>query len=590
MMKTLPRLRGNEQGIAMAITLMIVLAVGALATGAALVGTNHSLINRFYDRHSTLEAAADAGLEQARALINANKAYYPSVGYTALETNAPVSDAVNGTIPGVTRTTWVGPSGVTSGQYGVFGTIISMVQDAGGGKVIRRAEVTQESFAKFAYFTDVEPSNISFGGGDAIFGPVHTNDYLKIYSSGASFYSHARTAKTVQGAQYGNFYQGYTEWSPAIPMPTTADLALLRNQAIAGNTRIVGNSNGFTGTATTRLEFLAIDINGDGDVTDSNEGFMRVYQAGNADYVSGWVANRQLHNSETCGMYAGGFANPFRSGLWLQANVPFSVVDDSLETSRRRCYLGGDPALNGGTFSPTIGAVPHGGAWQPWPGSIDPAVSAARPQDAAYLWPLSRQLNPNFKGVIFVDGKVGISGVVRGRITIAATDDINIVDDLTYATDPGLGTCNDIVGIFSGDDIRVSDNAINQPLEPVQSSDPHLTYDDTKDEFIHGVVLALDIFTVEDYASGSGSAEPCEATSWGRGCLYLTGGIIQNTRGAVGTSAGTGYLKRYSYDPCAASEPPPYFPTTGHFVRSQYYEIDPATFNVGSYYSMITPP
>lgn len=589
-MKTDFRLQSNEQGIAMAITLFIVLAVGALATGAALVGTNHTLINRYYDRHSTLEAAADAGLEQARALINANKSYYPTTGYTALESAAPVSDAIHGTLPGVTRTTWVGPSGVTSGQYGVFGTIISMVEDAGGGKVIRRAEVTQESFAKFAYFTDIEPSNIYFGGGDAIFGPVHSNDFIKIHSTGASFYSTVRTAKTVQNPGYGTWYQGYTENAPEIPMPTTADLNLLRNQAIAGNTRVVGNSNGASGVATTRIEFLAIDINGDGDVTDDNEGFMRVYQAGNADYASGWVNDRDLDDSETCGMHAGGMANPFRSGIWLKGTVGSSAARDSLKTSRRRCYLGGDPALNGGVFNALIGAVPHGGAWQAWPGTVAPAVAAARPADAAYLWPLSRAFNPNFKGVVFVDGKVAVSGVLRGHLTIAATDDINIVDDLTYATDPGLGTCKDIAGLFSGDDVRISDNALNQPLRPVSTSDPYLTYDDTKDEFIHSVVLALNNFTVESYNTGSTSAEPCEASAWGRGCIYLTGGIIQNTRGAVGVTTGTGYLKRYSYDTCAASEPPPYFPTTGHFIRSQYYEIDPAGFNVASYYSMITPP
>ena len=52
--------------------------------------------------------------------------------------------------------------------------------------------------------------------------------------------------------------------------------------------------------------------------------------------------------------------------------------------------------------------------------------------------------------------------------------------------------------------------------------------------------------------------EACEAKTWGRGYLYITGGIIQNTCGAVGTGAGTGYVKRYSFDACAATEPPPY--------------------------------
>ena len=64
---------------------------------------------------------------------------------------------------------------------------------------------------------------------------------------------------------------------------------------------------------------------------------------------------------------------------------------------------------------------------------------------------------------------------------------------------------------------------------------------------------------------------PCEAKAWGRGYLYITGGIIQNTRSAVGTGGVTGYVKRYSFDACAATEPPPYYPITDHFTKAQLY-------------------
>ncbi len=582
----------NKQGIALAITLLVVLAVGALATGAVLVGANHLLINRHYDRMSTLEAVAESGLEYARARINADKTLYPTTGFNALETAQSVSDAT-GTIPGVKRSLYVGPSGATSGQYGVFGSIVSVVTDDGGGRVVRRSEVNQESFAKFAYFTDIEPSYIAFGGGDAIFGPVHTNDYLKIYSSGASFYSSTRTAKTVQGAQYGTFAEGYTENVPRIDMPGTQDLNDLRTQANAGQTAIVGNSAGASGEATTRIEFIAIDINGDGDATDANEGFMKVYQSANPRFVSATEVSMSpwnMTNSYTCGWYQGGnFVQAASSG------VPALFQDDSLALagSRRRCYLGGADSLYG-VFTPNP-PEDVGGGWVAFPGGASPTVVAARAAegDGLYLWPINRLFNPNFKGVVFVDGKVGISGIIRGRITIAATDDIIFLDDLTYATDPGLGTCEDLAGIFSGDDIRIAENPLTTPWRPSNSFAPY-TFDDTSSEFIHGVILALDIFSVEGYWRGDGYAEPCEGQPRGRGCIYLTGGIIQNTRGPVGTiwggtgGAGAGYLKRYAYDPCAAQQPPPYFPTTGHFVKGQYYEIDPAGFNITSYFGQIT--
>jgi hypothetical protein len=185
-----------------------------------------------------------------------------------------------------------------------------------------------------------------------------------------------------------------------------------------------------------------------------------------------------------------------------------------------------------------------------------------------------------------VTGRVVLSGRIRGRVTVAATADVIFGDDITYVTDPAAGTCVDIAGYFAGDDVIVADNDLNAPQ---MVSGSHRTLDDTPDEFFHGTVLALGVFTVQDYSAGSTNDEPCQGGSSGRGCLYLTGGIIQATRGAVGTGAGTGYVKRYAYDPCGATAPPPYFPTTGVFLKGQYYRVDPAGFDIDDYFSLIAP-
>ena len=260
---------------------------------------------------------------------------------------------------------------------------------------------------------------------------------------------------------------------------------------------------------------------------------------------------------------------------------------DAVQSATRRCYLGGaDSLYNGFQSSDAYGGWLQWTASAAYPGTLAPGV-AARP-DKDYLFPLARIYNPNFKGVISVTGKVAVSGVVRGRVTLTATDNIILADDVIYATDPGAGLCQDMLGIFSGQKVVVADNLLNAPQKPSASND-YITYDDTKDEFFHGIILALDIFTVEKYNNGSRNDESCEATVWGRGCIYLTGGVIQTTRGAVGLSNGSGYLKRYSYDGCAAEEPPPYFPTTGHFSGGQYYQVDPTGFSVPVYYEMLTP-
>jgi hypothetical protein len=574
------RRQDAERGIALVTTLLLTLAIAAVAAGVVITTSNTSLINRYHVRQSLLEAAADAGLEEGRSQVNGTKALYPDSGYSALETDAVVYDATGQAVPNLRRSVYVGPTGVTSGQYGVFGSVVADVRDPFGNRLVRRLEVVQESFAKYAYFTDVEPANIAFGGGDQIFGPVHTNDMLKIYSSGATFHGPVTTAKTVSGKTYGTFIDGYEENSAYIAMPQTADLLKLRNQAAAGGMAISGTAAGTAGQATTRIEFVALDLNGDGQVNGDNEGFVRVYQSADPAWVVGdlpadYGANR-LRNSLLCGHYHGA---QFVNARSHPASGP-DAWTAAVSNSGSHCYLGGADELSGG-FLPGDAA----GAWLAWNGPVSPLL-IGRP-DAAYLWPITRLLNPNFKGVIFVDGNVAISGVVRSRVTVAATGNIVIADDVTYATNPGAGTCNDILGLFTGRDVVVADNAINAPVQPTSATN-WFTYDETKDEFIDAVILALGQFATEHFDQGATKAEPCETKAWGRGCLYLTGGVIQETRGPIGVTDGHGYMKRYSYDACAYSDPPPYFPTTGHFARGHYYEVNPNRFDVASYFARLT--
>ncbi len=589
--------RLGRDGVALITTLLLVLAAGALVAGATLLGSNHTLVDRYWTRQSNLVNLADAGLEEGRALLNGDKSFFPDTGYTVLEGGVTVTDGDGNAIPGVQRWTYVGPTGITSGQYGVFGSLVSVVRDNGGGVAVRRQQVFQESFAKFAYFTDNEGGSIYFASNDHIWGPLHSNDQIKIHSSRANFHDEVTTAKDVYQPHYGTFDKGYSEWSPVIPMPETADLVKLKTQAQAGNTAFTSTGNGDDGEATTRIEFVAVDLNGDGDRTDEDEGFIRVYQSSDFDWVSGkapevttcttswWGGTTcttapDIAGSKQCGDYHG---STFVSAADHDPAIHGHTGVTALRSSSRVCYLGGDDRIWGG-FDEDDGI----GQWLPWPGAVAARVTTARPDDAGYLFPINRALNPDFKGVIYVEGKVVVSGEIRGRVTVAATDNIIFGDDITYATDPGAGTCSDMAGYFSGQKIVLSNNLLNAPAQTPGSSTWY-NYDASNGEFIHGVVLALDIFTAEEYTQGSTSAQYCEGTQAGRGCIYLTGGIIQDTRGAVGLTDGHGYVKRYSYDQCAATQPPPYFPTTGVFVEGQYYQVDPAGFDIGSYFALIAP-
>ncbi len=618
-----------RRGIALVVVILVTMAVAAIAAGATFLGLSTSLISKYHTRLSILESVADAGLERARSAMNAIDSLYPDTGYVVYENGVTVTDAAGDVIPGIQRWTYVGPTGISTGQYGVFGSVVTVVADQNGNRIVRRLEVMQESFAKYSYFTDVEGA-IVFGQNDVIYGPVHTNDSVRIFvgTPGATFWGRLKTAKRIINRPSGNYHAGYEENVAEIPFPETSDLNKLLTQATIGGTNFTSSNAGGPGQASMRIEFVALDLNGDGDSTDVDEGFMKIFKVtntSNAWYVvadtTGNFNSNGLRESRNCGhTLSNGTGNHAHFKTFYRHTGTNNNSDQKPwapnNGQNRYCYLGGADQLNDnvntaqnpyGAFRITNGGVTAGtddhglGAWQAWTGTVDPRVTAARPRDAAFLWPVSRALNPNFKGVIHVTGKVAISGKLRGKITLAATGNIIIADNITYVTAPG-GTvpCNsdarDMLGIFSGGSVVVANNLINAPWGPgpgvsgIVVSGTYRTWATRgAHELINGVVLALNQFTVDGYDRGPTNVEGCQGANNGRGCLYLTGGIIQNSRGPVGMTNGLGHTKRYQYDACAGSEPPPYFPTTGHFIRGHYFEVEPTNFNIDTFWSLLVP-
>jgi hypothetical protein len=613
--------RSDERGMALVLVMLITVAVAALAAGAIFLTSSANLISKGQEREDDMRNAADAGIEIGRSALNGTPTLFPDSGYATLFANQAVNDASGNPIPNVTRSIYVGSTGSSTGQYGIFGSVVSVITDRSGAVVVRRGELAQESFAKYAYYSNSEGSNICFGGGDQIYGPLHTNDNMLICSSGARFHSTVEVAGTITGVGYGTFDVGYTQNGAIVPLPTVAQLSKLATYATTGGMNFTTLAGGTSTQARMRIEFLALDLDGDGKVTGPTEGFFRVYVdsgVAQADYVTG-TAPATANTSRNCGdahviggvttFYSAAYhlnaANTLPAGNITHSSTRSTAATQSLQQASSHCYLGGDEHLSVVAGKNTFVPADSLGYWMRYTATPDAAVIAglknaasstvdttlaSRTVEAQYLWPLSRLYNVNSKGVIYVTGRVVLSGVVHSRLTVAASDDIIIGDDLKYAIPPGSIQCigADILGLISAGNIVMSDNVLNTPQPWFPSSGYH-TYANTSDEFLQGVMLTLNSFTAENYSTGPTSQEPCGTTAWGRGCLYLTGGIIQGTRGAVGTTGGTGYLKRYAYDQCAMQTPPPYFPTTGRFYRNRYYEIDPVGFNVAGFFASLAP-
>lgn len=160
-------------------------------------------------------------------------------------------------------------------------------------------------------------------------------------------------------------------------------------------------------------------------------------------------------------------------------------------------------------------------------------------------------------GVVYVNGIAEVSGVLAGQLTIAAAQDLRIVDDVVYQTDPRVNPAStDILGLISEKNVVMAATAANL---------------DSGDETVMASIMALgESFTAENYNQGAP-----------RGNLKLHGGIIQERRGPVGTfnSSGivSGYQKAYNHDIRLMDTPPPGFPTTGQLERISWKELDPST-------------
>lgn len=152
----------------------------------------------------------------------------------------------------------------------------------------------------------------------------------------------------------------------------------------------------------------------------------------------------------------------------------------------------------------------------------------------------------SFNGIISTSGSVNVEGTVKGIVTLHSEDQIQVMSDIYYNTNPLVDSSStDILGLVSEGDVIVDRNAHSA------SGSTDLT--------IHASIMALNTsFEVESYSSGSP-----------RGTLNLLGGLIQKNRGPVGTFSGSsirsGYAKNYQYDGRLKGSIPPSFPRESVF-------------------------
>jgi hypothetical protein len=511
----------REDGVALPIVLGLMLMLTAfMLSSLALVLNNMAPSRSDQDSRAAL-AAAQAGIDEYISRLSANSEYWDRGNVDAAN---PAFGATGTPVPG-TGTGTNGPrfryrvltSSATTAQEGFITLeVTGTSRPPEGGRTISRTLTTRlepSGFLDYVYYTDyevVDPSlqgmnaatraactryhyngrsddtcgRIVFPAGDVVDGPLHSNDAL--YVDGSVRFSSPRTESSwVKTSNPGQLWRG--PGTPSVGTPAAPGY-WPRYQAII-------------------------------DLPDANTQLLRYVQP-------------RTDDSPTPD-------NPLdRPGCLYEGATRIEFVDDQMKVwspntrnAPDRCLTTGSRATEQTKAIPAVIYVAGTS------GSCQGVGFPAANEDT------SDRITTNYgacRGTAFV------KGIVDGKVTVSAEDDIVVTADVRVA-DAGAGT--DVIGL-------VADNYV-WVYHPVLANGANLLPSAQAVRNIDAAIVSLrHSFVVQNWAVGASLSTSSDQASK----LRVFGAIAQQFRGPVGTASGTtGYLKNYIYDDRLQVLQPPYF-------------------------------
>jgi len=578
------RLRERDEGVALVmvigvgsvLTLLIVAAV-ALSVGSSRNATAD-------EQWNAALAAAYAGVEEYQARLS-DEPSYVKYGNPSSTFSNPSGNAVSTVQLPITLNpafglgatgTWVTVPGSTNASfryevdnstYAATGTI--RVRSTGKvGERVRSitADLRQQGFIDFLYFTDYEMSDPAVVGGgcpltyrwagrgsnctiqfsptDRIGGPAHSNDTI-LTCGPTKFLGEVTTGNPAGGYDNGgcaaaSFDYGSPQYSPVVSMPATNTELKKETRTDAAVSEDVPRP-GCLYTGPTRITFLD---NGKMNVRSPWTKFTTVKgdpaTAGDATSDSRCGAPAALRAP------AGAEVNvPTNNVVYVQ-NIPLTGINSATlaETTssgnNRRCKdtSGNSLSVNSNSYSQNVVGYPLADEVPPQPGVESDDSYGCR------------------NGDLFVSGR--LSG---GAVTMAAENYVYVTGDITYRN-----ADDDMLGLIGQNAVWVHN--------PIRSNGSFLT---AKNRTISAAILSVQhTFLVQNHTRGSDN----------RGTLTVMGAIAQKFRGPVGVSNGTGFLtKNYLYDTRFRYTAPPKFlsPVTTTYGVNVWVETAPP-FNIDGTY------
>jgi hypothetical protein len=294
------RVLRERRGSALILVLIMTLSLAGLAISAIYLSSSANLLTRYYDKERNYRYGAEMAIALGKSRVNRDTTLaLPDTGMLQILTGASLSDAAGVTIPNVKVNLYGAYTGDTSGRFGKFVTLVAQAYDTGGTRMVRRLDLTSESFSRFAMFADSFPSGLVYGTGEFIRGRAHSNNnwYSQSSAPGPTYYDTVSATGSVNGTATYTF--GFLTGVPKIAFPTVTKLAALPGYATAGNLNFApvsgtqrwdsvsnGTSYDLSGQVTakavslvaraTRVRFKPVDVDLSGTIEES-EGFMEVF-------------------------------------------------------------------------------------------------------------------------------------------------------------------------------------------------------------------------------------------------------------------------------------------------------------------------
>lgn len=561
MLSARPVRRRRDEGFAL-LTVLVGMSILTIVITVVLTYATQSLrtVSSARDWNQAL-FAADAGISDYLAKLNDDSDYWKTVDCDNEAMRGP--DAPSGNSCGWDASTPVGWVDVPTADGAQFHYDVNTTSTPVNGTVLltvtgrddhetRTVQVRMRrgGFGEFLYYTVYETSDpantavygagsptitaacskyhwagrststcvdISFATSDQIDGPLHSNDTLAM--SGSAIFNGKVTTSDPEcksgiktdcysGSGTPSFNKG-VGYRPEITMPET--IGDLRPHVVASPEN---PTPGCLYTGTTRIQILN---------TGTTYSTMRVW------------------SPQTIGTLNPGCGTPPLNGQVL--NIPHNniIIVQDVPSTQTRDAAG---ALLPTSMCPANYVVPASGSLPGYPLAGGPTTG-----DFAQTLPESKCKY----------GNLYVQGTLKGRLTMAADNNIIISDDLIYA---GGRTGNDVLGLIAGNSVKIyhpatcstsgyssttgkcsSGTHMDRPLGAGRWSNPN----------VNAAILTLQhSFAVQQYNIGGKL-----------GNLNLFGTIAQRFRGAVGTSSGgtivNGYVKKYVYDTRLRYSPPPFF-------------------------------